>query len=135
MAPRRQIRRVHQRHRVRLHTLSPHQTPHQMLIDGTQPVDAQAPPKLMEHPGGGQDVSQPGEAPPRRLFRQLGHDQIERMRGGQHRQQMRTPQLSRTQSVSPPASGMARTNLSDKVIRSIGTQQFEQAVGAHRRQR
>jgi hypothetical protein len=120
---------------MRLHPLSPHQTAHQMLIDGTQPVHAQTMPKLMQHPGGGQGVPQPGEAPPRGLFRQLGHDQIERMRGGQHRQQMRTPQLGRTQSVSPPASEMARANLSDKVIRGIGTQQFEQAVGAHRRQR
>jgi len=62
-----------------------------MLIDGPQPADAHMSPKLMEHPGGGQRVSQPGKVPPRRLFGQLGYEQIEWMRGRQHRQQMRAP--------------------------------------------
>jgi len=54
-----------------------------MLMDGAQPVHPQGLPKLMEHPGGGQRVPQPGEAPPRDLFGQLRHEEIERMRGRQ----------------------------------------------------
>ena len=64
---------------------------HQMLMDGSQYADAHALPKLREHPGRGQRATQPGETAPRRLFGQLRHEEIERMRGGQHRQQMRAP--------------------------------------------
>lgn len=56
------------------------------------------------------------------------------MRGGQHRQQMRAPQLRRTQGVPPPAGEVARANLGKEVIRCVGTQQFEQASGADGRQ-
>jgi hypothetical protein len=48
-----------------------------MMIDGSQPVHAHGLPKLMEHPGRGQRGSQPDEAPPRGLFGQLCHEQIE----------------------------------------------------------
>ena len=53
------------------------QPPHQMLIDGAQPAHAHRLPKLMEHSGGGQRAPQPGEAPPRNLFGQLRHQEIE----------------------------------------------------------
>ncbi len=96
-----------------------------MLIDGAQSADAHAAPKLMQHPGGGQRAPQPGETPPRDLFGQLRHDEIERMRGGQPRQQMRAPQLGGTQGVPPPARELARANLGDEVIGGVGTQQFE----------
>jgi hypothetical protein len=105
-----------------------------MLIDGPQPADPDRLPKFMEHPRGGQGVSQTGEAPPRGLFGQLPHQQIERMRGGQHRQQMRAPQLRRTQGVPPPASKTTRTNLGNEGIGCVRTHQFEQVVGAHGRQ-
>lgn len=114
--------------------MPPQQTSHQMLLDGAQPAHAHALPELMEHPGGGQCVSQPGEAPPRRLFGQLRHQQVERMRGGQQHQQMRAPQLRRTQGVPPTAGEVARANLGDEVIGGIGTQQFKQPAGADRRQ-
>jgi len=105
-----------------------------MLVDGTQPAHAHRLPKLMEHPGGGQGAPQPGETPPRGLFGQLRHEQIERMRGRQHRQQMRAPQLCRTQGVPPPASKVARANLGNVVIRCVRTHQFQQAAGADGRQ-
>jgi hypothetical protein len=117
-----------------LHALPPQQTLHQMLIDGAQTADAHAPPKLMQHPGGGQRVPQPGKAPPRDLFGQLPHEQVERMRGRQHRQQMSAPQLRRTQGVPPTAGKVAWANLGNEVIGRAGTQQFEQAAGADRRQ-
>ncbi len=60
-----------------LQSLSSQQPSHQMLIDGAQCADSHALPKLMEHPGSGQRAPQPGEASPRRLFRQLRHEEIE----------------------------------------------------------
>jgi hypothetical protein len=105
-----------------------------MMIDGPQPVHAQGLSKLMEHPGRGQCAPQPGEAPPRGVFGQLCHNQIERMRGRQHRQQMCAPQLRRTQGVPPPASNVARANLGNEIIGDVRTHQFEQAAGADRRQ-
>jgi hypothetical protein len=105
-----------------------------MLVDGPQPVHTHRLSKLMEHPGRGQCGSQPGEAPPGGLFGQLRHEQIERMRGGQHRQQMRAPQLRRTQGVPPPAGKVARANLSNEIIGGIGTHQFKQLAGADGRQ-
>jgi hypothetical protein len=102
-----------------------------MLIDGPQPVHAHGLAKLMEHPRRGQCAPQPGEAPPRGLFGQLGHEQIERMRGGQHRQQMRAPQLRRTQRMPPPAGNVARTNLGNAVVGDVRTHQFEQLAGAN----
>jgi len=110
------------------------QSSHQMLLDAPQSTDADRLPKLMEHPGGGQRAPQPGETPPRRLFRQLRHDQIEGMRGSQHGQQMGPPQLRGTQNVPASASEVARTNRGDEVIGSVRTQQFKQAAGANARQ-
>jgi len=129
-AGRGQIRRVHQGHRVRLHPLPPQQPSHEMLIDVAQSAHAHRLTKLMHHPGGGQCAAQPGEAPPRGLFGQLCHHQIERMRGRQGHQQMRAPELRRTQGVTPPTCEIARANLGNEIIRGVGTQQFEQAVGA-----
>jgi hypothetical protein len=105
-----------------------------MLVDGAQPAHAHSLPKLMEHAGRGQCGSQPGEAPPRGLLGQLSHEQIERMRGRQHRQQMRAPQLRRTQGVPPPAGKVARANLGNEGIGRVRTHQFEQATGADGRQ-
>jgi hypothetical protein len=105
-----------------------------MLIDGAQPAHAHGLSKLMEHAGRGQGGSQPGEAPPRGLLGQLGHEQVERMRGCQHRQQMRSPKLRRTQGVPPPAGKVARANLGNEVIGRVRTHQFEQAAGADGRQ-
>jgi len=105
-----------------------------MLIDVAQSAHARGLTKLMQHPGGGHRAPQPGEAPPCGLFRQLRREEIERMRGSQHRQQMGAPQLRRTQIVTSAAGEVARANFGDEVIRGVGTQQFEQAVGANRRQ-
>jgi hypothetical protein len=105
-----------------------------MLVDGAQPAHAQGLSKLMEHPGRGQGGSQPGKAPPRGLLGQLGHEQIERMRRRQHRQQMHAPQLRRTQGVPPPAGKVSRANRGNEVIGRVRTHQFEQVAGADGRQ-
>ena len=117
-----------------LESLPAQQPSHQIVIDGAECADAQALPKLMKHPGRGQRAPQPGEPAPRRLFRELRHEEIERMRGSQHCQQMRAPQLSGTQRVPPPTRELARTNLGNEVIRSVRTQQFKKLAGADRRQ-
>ena len=105
-----------------------------MRLAGAQPAPAPGRPKLMEHPRGGPRVAQPGEAPPRPLFGQLRHEEIERMRRGQHGQQMGAPQLGRTPGVPSPAGEIARTKIGQEVIGSVGTQPFEQPAGADRRQ-
>ena len=105
-----------------------------MLIDAAQSAHVHRLTKLMQHPGGGQRAPQPGEVPPRGLFGQLGREEVEGMRGSQHRQEMRAPQLRRAQDVPPPASEVVRAKLGDEVIRGVRTQQFKQAVGADGRQ-
>jgi hypothetical protein len=76
-AGRRQIRRVHQRDGLRLDTLAAQQALQQVLIDPAQPTHADLLPKLVQHPHAGTMSAQPAKPTPRRLFRQLGHDQIE----------------------------------------------------------
>jgi hypothetical protein len=105
-----------------------------MMIDGSQPVHAHGLPKLMEHSGRRQCGSQTDEAPPRGLFGQLCHEQIEGMRGRQHRQQMRAPQLRRTQGIPPPAGKVARAHLGNEIVGDVRTHQFEQSAGADGRQ-
>jgi len=67
-AGRRQIRCVHQRDRVRLYTLASKQSLQQMLIDPTQPAQADLPPKLVQHPHPGPVPTQPAETPPNGLL-------------------------------------------------------------------
>jgi len=98
------------------------QSPHQMLIDVTQSAHPHSLTKLMQHPGGGQGAPQPGETPPSRLLGQLRRDQIERMRGSQHGQQMSAPQLRRTQIMTPPAGEIAWAHRGDEIIGGIRTQ-------------
>ena len=56
------------------------------------------------------------------------------MRGRQHRQQMRAPQLRRTQGMPPPAGKVARANLGNEIVGDVRTHQFEQLAGADGRQ-
>jgi hypothetical protein len=86
-----QVRRVHQGDGVGLDTLPTQQPSHQMLIDLPQSAHAHLAAKLMQHPRRRPHAPQPGEPPPSGLFGQLRHDQIERMRGRQSRQQMHAP--------------------------------------------
>jgi hypothetical protein len=106
-----------------------------MLIDAAQSAHTHGLPKLMQHPGGGTGAPQPGEAPPGGLLGQLRHEQIERMRGSQHGQQMRAPELGRAQSVTPTTGEIARTQIGHEVIRRIIAQPFQQTVGADGRQK
>jgi hypothetical protein len=113
-ASRRQIRRVHQRDRVRLHALATKQSLQQMLMDPAQPAHTDLLPKLMQHPHAGPMPPQPAEPAPDRLFGQLRHHQIERMRRSQQRQQMHAPQLRRAQSAPPPTGELARPQIVDE---------------------
>jgi hypothetical protein len=118
-ASRRQIRRVHQRDRVWLDPLAAQQSLQQMLIDPAQTADRDLLPKLVQHPHPGPVTAQPAEPTPCRLFGQLGHDQIERMRRSQQRQQMRAPQLRRAQRTPPPAGELARAQLVNEFVGHI----------------
>lgn len=119
-ASRRQIRRVHQRDGVRLDSLATEQAPQQMLIDPAQTTDPDLLPKLVQHPHPGPVAAQPAEPTPSRLFGQLGHDQIERMRRRQQWQQMHAPQLRRTQSTAPPAGKLAWAQIVDERVGHVG---------------
>ena len=73
-AGRRQIRRVHQRDRVRLEALAPEQALQQVLIDPAQAAHADLLPKLVQHPRARPMPAQPAEPAPSGLFGQLSHD-------------------------------------------------------------
>jgi hypothetical protein len=75
-AGRRQIRRVHQRHCVRLHPLATQQALQQMLIDPAQSAHADLLSKLVQHSHPKPRSAQPAETTPSGLFGQLGHQQI-----------------------------------------------------------
>jgi hypothetical protein len=98
----RQIRRIHQRDGMRLHTLTPEQSLQQMLVDPAQTAHPDLLTKLLQHPHSRPMPTQPAEAPPSSLFGQLRHHQVERMSRGQQSQQMHAPQLGRTQSATTP---------------------------------
>lgn len=97
----------------------------QVLIDPAQAADADLPPKLVQHPHAGPMATQPAEPPPGGLFGQLCHDQIERMRRSQQRQQMQTPQLRRAQSTPPPAGELARAQIVDERVGHIRRYQLQ----------
>jgi len=111
------------------------QTAQQMLVDPAQPAHADLLAELGEHPRRRWMSPQPGELSPRGLFRQLRHDQVQGVGGGQHRQQMHAPELSRAQVMPPPPGQSAWTKSGDEVIGHITRKQFEQGNSAHGRQR
>jgi len=134
-ARRRQIRRVHQRHGMRLHALPMEQAAQQMLVDPPQPAYPHLLAELREHPRTREMAAQPGEPAPGGLFGELRHDQVQGMGGGQQGQQMHAPELGGTQ-VMPSAPGeSARTKVGDEVVGHIAGKPFEQGNSANRRQR
>jgi hypothetical protein len=116
---RRQIRRVHQRDGVRLHTLATQQPLQQVLMDLAQPAHADLLPKFMPYPRARPMPTQPAEPSPSGLFGQLGHDPIQRMGRGQQRQQMHAPQLRRTPRAPTPAGELARVQIMDESVGHI----------------
>ena len=105
-----------------------------MPVDGAQPVHPHLLSELMEHSSRGTNTVQPGESPPSRLFRKLRHYEIERMGGGQKRQQMNPPQLRGTQRVATTASEIPGAEAGDEIIWHVIGHPFKQEVGADRRQ-
>ena len=108
-ASRRQIGRVHQGDGVPLASLAAEQLAQQMLIDLAQSAHTQSLPKLMEHTHARPIPTQSAEASPSRLFGKLGHHQIERMRRGQQREQMHSPQLGCAQGPTASTGELTRT--------------------------
>jgi hypothetical protein len=104
-----------------------------MLVDPPQTADADLLAKLRQHARLRPLATQSGKPLPAGLFGQLCHEQVERVGGGQHRQQMRAPQLRRTQFMPPTTCGTARTKRCNKVVGHIVGNQFQQSIGAHRR--
>jgi hypothetical protein len=134
-ARRRQIRSVHQRHGVGLHTSTTQQPPQQMLVDPPQPAHAHLLAELREHSRRRKLPPQPGEPSPIGLFGQLRHDQVQGMGGGHHGQQMHAPELCGAQVMPSPPGESARTKPGDEVVGHITGKPFEQGQGANGRQR
>jgi hypothetical protein len=134
-ARRGQIGRVHQRHGVGLQTLPMQQPTQQMLVDPPQPAHAHLLAELRKHPRRGELSSQTGEPAPGGLFGKLRHDQVEGVGGGEHRQQMRSPELRRAQVMASSTGESARTKPGDEVIGHIIAKPLEQGNGANGRQR
>jgi hypothetical protein len=101
-----------------------------MLIDPAQPAHPDLLTKLLQHPHPRPMPTQPAEAPPSSLFGQLRHHQVERVGRGQQCQQMRTPQLRRTQSATTPTRKSPWAKIVDESVRNIRGQQIQQAMGA-----
>jgi len=104
-----------------------------MLVDPPQPAHAHLLAELRKHPRRRELSPQPGEPAPGGLFGKLRHDQVEGVGGGEHRQQMRAPELGRTQVMTPSAGESARTKFGDEVIGHIIGKHFEQGNGANGR--
>jgi hypothetical protein len=119
---------------VRLNALATEQPLQQVLIDLAQSTHPDLLPKLMQHPHARPMPTQPTEPSPGSLFGQLRHQQIERMRRSQQRQQMHAPQLGTTQSATTPTGELARAQMVDESVGHIRRQQIQQTVGAGRRQ-
>ena len=77
-----------------------------MFIDVAQAGDAQAVPKLVEHPDirNGALVGQVGKAAPVALFGQQMDQQVERMRRREQRQQVKPIQLGWTETATATAA-------------------------------
>lgn len=75
-AGRRQIGRIHQSNRVRLHALAAEQALQQVLIDLAQAADPYLPPEFVQHSRAGPMTAQAGKPTPGGLFGQLRHQKI-----------------------------------------------------------
>lgn len=83
---------------------------------------------------GAMAMAQPSKIPPSALLGQQLGQQIERMHRGQKRQQMRAPELGRTELPMRAAQGMCAATLVDEVVGDVWIKQAEQLVGAGDRQ-
>ena len=110
---------------MRLQPLTAQQAPQQMPVDVAQPVHPHLLSELMEHSSRGIHPAQSGESPPAWLFRQLRHDEIERMGGGQKSQQMNPPQLRGTQGMATTASETPDAETGNEIIRHVTGHPFQ----------
>jgi len=102
------------------------------FIDLPQPHDAHARTKRIKDANvrGAMAITEPGKIPPRALFRQQLGQQVERMHWCQKRQQMRAPELGRTELPARTANGPHVPAVVDEVVRHVWIEQSEQLVGA-----
>ena len=79
-------------------------------------------------------MAQAGKAAPGALLRQHRREQIQRMDGGQQRQQMRAPELRRAESPARAAIWTEAETFVDEIVGNIRIEQMEQTVGAGHRE-
>lgn len=99
-----------------------------MLIDLAQALHSHALPEFVQHPDSGHlaVAAQTGELPPRALLRQQGHQQVQEMDRGEQTQQMHPIKLRGGIGPPPPARGLGRPAVIDKIVGDERGQEFEQ---------
>ena len=99
-----------------------------MLVNPPQSSHAQARPKLVPHsyPGHLTLATQSCKLAPRALFRQHFHQQIDRMHGGKHAQQVQPVELCGAVGPASAAGATVGPTLIDEIVRDIGIQKVEQ---------
>jgi|SRR5208282_2614923 len=110
------------------------QTPQQMPIDLAQAAHPRLLAKLVEHARRWPLAAQPGKPSPDGLFGELRHEEVQRMSGGQPRQQMHPPELRRAQLMTAATRESARTKLGNEVVGNVIGKPLKQSVSANRRQ-
>lgn len=118
-ACRRQIRHVHQRHRLCLQAGAPQQPPQEVLIYGPKAAHAEIVVDFVPHTCRGTVPVVPCEPSPGRLLGQLCDHQVQQAGGSQEeRQQMHASELRCDQSEAAAASALARAELKNEIIRN-----------------
>jgi len=102
------------------------------LIDLPQPQHTHTGPKRVEDANVryAMAMAQPGEIPPRALLGQQLRQQVEGMHRRQQRQQVRAPELGRTELPVWTANGPHGAMVVDEVVGNVWIEQVEQLVGA-----
>lgn len=98
-----------------------------MLIDLAQAQHPHALPEFVQHPDSRHlaVTAQTGELPPRALLRQQGHQQVQGMDRGEQPQQMHPIKLCGGIGPPPPARGLGRPAVIDKIVGDERGQEFE----------
>jgi hypothetical protein len=78
-------------------------------------------------------IGQVGEASPVPLLGQHLQQQIEGVRGCQQDQQMQTPELGRTEGMSPTAASARRKDVVDEIVGNIRREFLEESGRTSRR--
>jgi len=118
----------------RVHTLQQRIQEQFVNLAGTAHADSLA--KLMQHANARQPLTmwQVSKLAPRPLLAEQADQQVQRVHWSQQRQQMHSPQLRRTESVTAASGRRLRPVVLQILIRNEGREQPKQLLGSCGRQ-